>query len=407
MILGALFGQAWHAIGANRLRTLLTMLGMVIGVGAVILMLAIGQGASRMVKASVESMGSNLLIVMSGWGRSSGARTAAGNLPTLTVEDYEAIAQLPGIAAIAPITMGNAQVIYGSANWNTNVIGTTPSYLTVREWVLADGVAFTESDVRSVTRVAIIGQTVVDNLFGGQNPVGKTLRIQKSPFLIIGVLAPKGQSLDGRDQDDAIIVPLTTSQRQLFGEEFVGSLRMIMVQTQTAGDLNVLENDITLLLRKRHRVAQGLEDDFSVRNLTAMASVALETTKVMTWLLGSIAAVSLVVGGIGIMNIMLVSVTERTAEIGVRMAIGARRRDILLQFLIEAVLVAVAGCLIGLLLGIGCAAITERMSGMDTVVTGGALLLSFSVAALVGVVFGFYPAWRAAQLNPIEALRYG
>ncbi|MGH8529838.1 MAG: ABC transporter permease [Nevskiales bacterium] len=403
----ALFGQAWHAIGANRLRTLLTMLGMVIGVGAVILMLAIGQGASRMVTGSIEAIGSNLLIVMSGGGRSSGARTAVGNLPTLTVDDAAAIAKQPGVAAMAPISTGSAQVVYGSANWNTLVYGTTPAYLTVREWSLLDGVAFTDSDVRSVTRVALIGQTVVDNLFGGQNPVGRTLRIQKSPFLVIGVLASKGQSLDGRDQDDTVIIPLTTAQRQLFGEEFVGSLRMVIVQADSADAMPVLEREIAQLLRKRHRLAQEAEDDFAVRNLTALAATALETTKIMTWLLGAIASVSLLVGGIGIMNIMLVSVTERTAEIGVRMAVGARRRDILAQFLIEALLVAVAGCLIGLVLGIGCAALAEHASGMDTVVTGGALLLSFSVAAVVGVVFGFYPAWRAAQLNPIEALRYG
>jgi putative ABC transport system permease protein len=407
MMLPSLFGQAWHAIGANRLRTLLTMLGVIIGVAAVIIMLAIGQGASRMVQSSIESMGSNLLIVMSSGGRSGGVRGASGGLPSLNIGDADAIARLPGVSNMAPITLGNTQVVYGANNWNTSVIGTTPAYLEVRDWALSSGVGFTDSDLRSATRVALVGQAVVDNVFGSQNPVGKTLRLQQSPFLVIGVLARKGQSLDGRDQDDSILIPLSTAQRKLFGGQFAGSLRMIMVQAESSDALPLVEQDVTQLLRRRHRLAADAEDDFSVRNLTATAALALETTQVMTWLLGSIASISLLVGGIGIMNIMLVSVTERTAEIGVRMAVGARRRDILIQFLIEAVLVAVGGCLIGLALGVGGALLVERFTEMSTAVTSFSLLLSFSVAAAVGVIFGFYPAWRAAQLNPIEALRYG
>jgi putative ABC transport system permease protein len=407
MMLPSLFGQAWHAIGANRLRTLLTMLGVIIGVAAVIIMLAIGQGASRMVQSSIESMGSNLLVVTSSGGRSGGVRGASGGLPTLNIGDADAIARLPGVANMAPIAMGNVQVVYGAANWNTSVMGSTPAYLEVRDWALSDGVGFTDSDLRSATRVALVGQAVVDNVFGNQNPVGKTLRLQQSPFLVIGVLAPKGQSLDGRDQDDSILIPLSTAQRKLFGGQFAGSLRMIMVQAESSEALPLVEQDVTQLLLRRHRLAADAEDDFSVRNLTATAALALETTQVMTWLLGSIASISLLVGGIGIMNIMLVSVTERTAEIGVRMAVGARRRDILIQFLIEAVLVAVGGCLIGLALGVSGALLVERFSEMTTAVTSFSMLLSFSVAAAVGVIFGFYPAWRAAQLNPIEALRYG
>jgi putative ABC transport system permease protein len=248
---------------------------------------------------------------------------------------------------------------------------------------------------------------VVNNVFGGENPVGKTLRLQQSPFVVIGVLAPKGRSMDGRDQDDTILVPLTTAQRQLFGRQFPGSLRMIMVQAENSAMLPLVEQDVTQLLRQRHRLAPEAEDDFFVRNLTATAEAELETSRVMTRLLASIASISLLVGGIGIMNIMLVSVTERTAEIGVRMAIGARRRDILAQFLIEAVLVATGGCLIGLASGVGGALLVERFSDMSTEITSLSLVLSFAVAAAVGVVFGFYPAWRAARLNPIEALRYG
>jgi putative ABC transport system permease protein len=407
MMLPALFGQAWHAIGANRLRTLLTMLGVVIGVASVIIMLAIGQGASRSVEDSIKSMGSNLLIVMSAGGRSSGARGASGTLPTLNLDDAEAIAQLPGIANLAPITIGNAQVVYGPANWNTSVIGTTAAYLEVRDWKLADGTGFTDSDLRSATRVALVGQAVVDNVFGGENPVGKTLRLQQNPFVVIGVLAPKGQSMDGRDQDDTILVPLTTAQRKLFGNQFPGSLRMIMVQAENSDALPLVEQDVTRLLRQRRRLAEDAEDNFFVRNLTATAEAELETSRVMTRLLASIASISLLVGGIGIMNIMLVSVTERTAEIGVRMAVGARRRDILVQFLIESVLVASGGCLIGLAIGVGGALLVERFGDMSTEITSLSLVLSFAVAAAVGVVFGFYPAWRAARLNPIEALRYG
>lgn len=407
MITPILFGQAWHAIGANRLRTALTMLGMVIGVAAVILMLAVGQGASHMVRESIESMGSNLLIVLSGWGHSNGVKTARGSLPTLMVKDVEAIAHLPGVAAVAPISSSDATVVYRAANWSTSVIGTTPAYLNVRGWSIASGVPFTQADLRAATRVVLLGHTVATNLFGGENPVGKTVRINASPYEVIGVLAPKGQSMGGRDQDDTVLLPLTTAQRKLFGAEFIGSVRMAMVQTTSADQLEPVQAAITRLLRQRHHLAKTADNDFDVRNLTALVSKALEFTQIMTWLLGAIASVSLLVGGIGIMNIMLVSVTERTAEIGVRMAVGARRRDVLIQFLIEAVLVAVVGCVIGVLLGVGLAQVAERMSGMDTVVTSTSLLLSFSVAAAVGVIFGFYPAWRAAGLNPIEALRYG
>jgi putative ABC transport system permease protein len=406
MMLGALVGEGWGAMRANRLRTLLTMLGMVIGVGAVILMLAIGQGAQLTVNESIASMGSNLFIVLSGSSTSGGARLGSGSVPTLRLADAQAMADLPDVEAVTPILPNTAQVVYGSGNWNTTVAGATPAYLKVRDWPVSNGQPFSDSDVRSVTRVALLGQTVVSNLFGDEDPVGKTVRIKNSPFLVVGVLDPKGQSLDGRDQDDTVLVPVTTAQRQLFGNQFPGMVRFIMVKAKSAEAMNRLERSLTDLLRTRHRIREEQDDDFSVRNLTAMAQAAAATTKVMSGMLGAIASVSLLVGGIGIMNIMLVSVTERTREIGIRVAIGARRRDILLQFLFEAVLISVSGSLIGVLLGIGCAWAVSHFAEMVVVVTLGSVLLAFGVAAAVGVFFGFYPARRAADLKPIEALRY-
>ncbi|MDP1996969.1 MAG: ABC transporter permease [Gallionella sp.] len=402
----AMLGEAWRAMGANRLRTLLTMLGMVIGVGAVVLMMSIGQGAQYAIKQTISAMGSNLFILLSGHTSNSGVRSGSGGAHTLTVNDAEAIAELPGVQAVAPIHPGSAQVVYGPNNWNTAVIGTTPSYLDARSWVVASGSAFTNSDVRSATRVALIGKVAAQNLFGDENPVGKTIRIQQSPFVILGTLAAKGQSMDGRDQDDTLIIPLTTAQRQVFGTQFPGSVRMLMVQTTTQEVMPAVENAMTELLRQRHRLREGMEDDFFLRNLTAVADSAEESTRVMSLLLGAIASVSLLVGGIGIMNIMLVSVTERTREIGIRMAIGARERDILLQFLLEAIIISIGGCFIGLLLGIGGALLVNELTGTMVIISASSVVVAFGVAATVGIFFGFYPARKAAQLDPIEALRY-
>lgn len=405
-MLTVMLGEAWHAMGANRVRTLLTMLGMVIGVGAVVLMLAVGQGAQYAVNQSISSMGSNLFIVISGTTTAGGVRIGSGAAPTLTVADAGAIAELPGVQAVAPVHPGSAQVVYGSNNWSTSVLGTTPAYFDVRSWPVSSGYPFADSDLRSATRVALLGQTTVKNLFGDEDPVGKTIRIRQSPFIVLGVLAAKGQSLDGRDQDDTIFVPLTTAQRKLFGTQFLGSVRMIMVQAATPDVMPSLQNAMNALLRQRHHLREAEDDDFSVRDLTALASSAAETTRTMSLLLGAIASVSLLVGGIGIMNIMLVSVTERTREIGIRMAIGARERDILAQFLLEAIIISTVGCAIGLILGIGGALLVNQITQSIIVISGSSALIAFAVAAGVGVFFGFYPARKAAKLDPIEALRY-
>jgi putative ABC transport system permease protein len=402
----AMLGESWRAMGANRLRTLLTMLGMVIGVGAVVLMMSIGQGAQYAIQQSISAMGSNLFVLLSGSSTSGGVRSGGGGNLTLTVADADAIAELPGVQAVAPIHPGNAQIVYGPNNWNTSVLGTTPDYLEVRSWPVVEGAIFTDSDVRSATRVALIGKTAAQNLFGDEDPVGKTIRIRQSPFVVLGLLGTKGQGMDGRDQDDTIIIPLTTAQRKVFGSQFPGTVRMTMVQTTTQDVMPQVETAMTQLLRQRHRIREGMDNDFFLRNLTAVADSAAESTRVMSLLLGAIASISLLVGGIGIMNIMLVSVTERTREIGIRLAIGARERDILLQFLLEAIIISVVGCCIGVLVGIGGALLVNMLSDTAVIISWMSVLIAFGVAAATGVFFGFYPAKKAAQLDPIEALRY-
>jgi putative ABC transport system permease protein len=402
-----MLSEAWHAMGANRLRTFLTMLGMVIGVGAVILMMAIGEGAQQSIKRSIDSMGSNLFVILSGSSSASGSRSGSGNSSALNINDANAVGDLEDIAAIAPISTGNAQIIFSGNNWNTSIIGTSPTYFSIRGWNVDSGELFSDADIRSANRVALIGKTVAENLFGDDiDPIGKTIRIKKSPFMILGVLESKGQSFDGRDQDDTIIVPITTAQRKLFGNQIPGSVRMIMAQAKSEKYMGVAEDAINDLIRQRHNIRENAESDFSVRNLTAMAKTASETAKTMSMLLGAIASISLLVGGIGIMNIMLVSVTERTREIGIRMAIGAREKDILLQFLLEACVISIVGCVIGIALGLGGSLIVKKMVGAEILISMRSIVLAFSVAASVGVFFGYYPATKAAKLHPIEALRY-
>ena len=402
----AIFAESWRAMAMNGMRTALTMLGMVIGVAAVVLMLAVGQGAQYTVNQSIASMGSNLFIVLSGASTSGGLRFGAGSVPTLTVADAQALAQVPAVKAVSPSYPGNAQLAYGSNNWSTIVTGSTPDYFTVRNWSLDSGHPFEESDVRGATRVVLIGQTVAKNLFGEEDPTGKIIRIKNMPFLVVGLLSAKGQSLDGRDQDDTAVVPVTTAQRKLFGNQFPGTVRYIMVQGRSAETMDEAEREMNQLLRQRHRLAEDAENDFTIRNLTSVAQSAAGSAQAMSFMLGAIASISLLVGGIGIMNIMLVSVTERTREIGIRMAIGARRRDILLQFLFEALIICVVGGLVGVLFGVGGAWLVSSMAEMVVVVTVWSILLSFAFSAAIGVFFGYSPARRAALLRPVEALRY-
>ena len=406
MNLFAIITEALRALHQNRLRTGLTMLGMIIGVAAVVLMLSIGQGARTKINETIAAMGSNLFIVVPGATSSGGFSFGSGTVKTLTVNDAHAIAEIPSISAASPVTTGNVQLNYAAKNWSTLILGTTPDYFEVGNWKVESGATFTESDLRSAARVVVLGSVTAKNLFGDEDPVGKTIRITNRPFLVTGVLMAKGQSLTGRDQDDNVFIPITTSERQITGNPFPGSIRYMLVQGKSAEEMDIAEIEITQLLRQRHRIATGKENDFTVRNLTAIADVATGAAKVMSIVLGAIASVSLLVGGIGIMNIMLVSVTERTREIGIRMAIGANQRAILTQFLLEAMMICIMGGLIGLLLGIGGAWLVSQVTDMLIVITLGMVGLAFLFASAVGIFFGFYPAKKAASLKPVDALRY-
>jgi putative ABC transport system permease protein len=383
------------------------MLGIIIGVGAVIAMLAVGTGASRRISEHISKMGSNLLMIVPGATTAGGVRMGSGTQPTLSMADAEAILkECTAVSDVAPVLSGVAQVVYGHQNWSTGVVGTTPGMLNVRDWPLASGRSFTQQDVKSAAKVCLLGQTVVDNLFGDMNPVGQVIRIKKVPFTVLGVLEKKGQSPQGRDQDDTIYVPVTTAQKKLFGTTFPGMVRTIMVKARSMEDLASAERQVNELLRQRHRIGPRQDDDFTVRNLTQFMQAQEQSTKVMTLLLGAIASVSLLVGGIGIMNIMLVSVTERTREIGIRMAIGAKTWDIRLQFIIEALILSLIGGVAGIIAGISASEIISALAGWSTVVSLFAILVAFGFSGLVGVFFGFYPAYKASLLDPIEALRY-
>ena len=406
MKLVALPGEAWRAMALNGLRTALTMLGMVIGVGAVVLMLAVGDGARHTVNEQIRAMGSNLFIILSGASTSSGVRMGSGTKPTITIADAEALAKLPTLDGVAPVQSQTVQLAFGASNWSAQVYGVTPEFLRVRDWAIESGQGISDTDVRSAARTVVLGQLVKKELFGADDPVGKTVRIKNLPFTVVGVAAGKGQSLSGRDQDDVAFVPLTTAQSKLFGVPFPGTIGFMMVRARSTELMADAEADIRQTLRQRHRLLDKDDDDFTVRNLSSTAETAATTARILTIMLGTVASISLVVGGIGIMNIMLVSVTERTREIGIRMAVGARRREILLQFLLEAILICAIGGTVGVLLGIGAAWLVSDLAGMTVVVSGTAILLAFAFSAATGIFFGYYPAHKAARLQPVEALRY-
>jgi len=406
MPISSIFKISLRALRMNKLRSGLTILGIIIGVSAVITMIAVGNGASQGIKAQIASMGSNLLIIVPGTTTASGVRMGAGTQPTLSVADAEAIQKLLEVQTVAPISSGVGQLVYENRNWSTLITGSTPSIFSILNWNLALGRLLNEEDNRGSAKVCVLGDTVATQLFGEINPIGKIIRIKRIPFVVVGLLSAKGQSAVGTDQDDVVYVPLTTAQKQLFGTTFPGSVRIIMVQASADELLDTAQEKITLLLRQRHRIGPNQDDDFSVRNITQMMEAFQTATRILTILLGSIASISLLVGGIGIMNIMLVSVTERTREIGIRMAIGAKTWDIRLQFLIEAMILSLVGGVIGIILGVVAVEMITWLSELKAIITFSSVLLALSFSAIVGIGFGFYPAYKASLLNPIEALRY-
>ena len=395
------FKIAARALRRNKMRSLLTMLGVIIGVGSVIASVSITTGATKQVEDKVASLGQNVVTVFSGSFTGGGMRGGWGSAPTLTVEDTTAIKNEVGnVVAVSPEIRDRMQILANGLNWNTQILGESPDYPQIRDWNIANGAMFTEGDVRSLAKVAVIGKTVVDQLFLNQDPVGQTLIIRNIPFKIVGVLESKGFNLFGQDQDDIVIIPYTSHMRRITKRTFVNS---IMVQAATKDTINQVQDEINALLRDRHKSA---EPDFTVRTQLELMQMATSTTKIMSGLLGAIASVSLIVGGIGIMNIMLVSVTERTREIGIRMAVGARGRDILIQFLIEAVTLSAVGGIMGIALGMAAAWTTSHFTGWPTLTPFAWIGIACVSSALIGIVSGFYPAWKASRLDPIEALRY-
>ncbi len=398
------FSVAYRALRRNKMRSVLTALGIIIGVGAVIAMVGIGNGAKAQVEAQIASLGQNVILIFSGSTTSSGIRTGWGGAGTLKIEDAEAIRrEVPGVIGVSEEVVSTTQVAAGNQNWFTRIFGESADYFDIRQWPLADGAPFTAQDVRGTNKVCVIGRTTATQIYGNENPIGQILRIKNVPFAITGVLTPKGLSPQGVDQDDIVVMPYTSAMKRVIGGT---TLRNINVQIGDPGQIAAAQQQIITLLRQRHNIRPGRDDDFTVRTQQEIAEAATATSRVMTVLLGTIAGVSLVVGGIGIMNIMLVSVTERTREIGVRMAVGARGNDILTQFLIEAVTLSSVGGVIGIICGIGASALLSIYAHWPTLISIGSIAIAFLFSAAVGVFFGFYPARKAAALDPIEALRY-
>ena len=395
---------AFTSLLSNKMRTILTMLGIIIGVGAVIVMVSIGMGVRQNITNSIASLGSNMLIVTPGSANKGGVRSAAGSSQKLKLDDAEAIKKkIKNIDYVSPTVNSSYQIVYGNENWNSSVYGVTPEYLKIRSLSVTSGSFITASDINSRNRVAVIGSTVASNLFDTTNPVGKNIRIGNQPFRVIGVLESKGQSSMGNDQDDVVIIPLTTAQERLMGITYI---RSINIQVSDSSKMDLVQEQVESLLRQRHRIRTGQDDDFTVRNLTSLLETVNNTTTMLTLFLGSIAAISLLVGGLGIMNIMMVSVTERTREIGIRKALGATFKHIMLQFLIEAVIIGVVGGVLGILFGVGSALLVSKVSTFTTYITVFPIVISFSFSVGIGLFFGLYPARKAARLDPIEALRY-
>ena len=395
---------ALRALGRNKLRAFLTMLGIIIGVGAVIAMVAIGEGAKATIRSQIASLGTNVLVVLPGTLTQGGVRGGTGGVNTLVDGDAKAMMrEIPAVAFASPVLRRPEQIVAGNLNWGTLAAGVAPEFQQIRDWQVAEGRFIHEGDIDSAAKVAVIGQTVVTNLFGNDDPLDAVIRIRNIPFRVVGVLAPKGQTSQGTDQDDTVMIPYTTMQKRLLRITYVQSISVSAISAERVPEA---QEQIAALLRQRHRIGQDREDDFTIRNLSDIAEAASTSARVMAVLLGSVASISLLVGGIGIMNIMLVSVTERTREIGIRMAVGARGKDIMLQFLVEAVVMAATGGGIGILLGIGSSEVLKLWANWPTLVSPAIVAIAFLFSGAVGVFFGFYPAKKAATLDPIEALRY-
>jgi len=395
---------AGRSLVKNKTRALLTMLGIVIGVGAVILMVAIGQGATKQIQTTVQGLGTNMIVITPGAVSTSGVSQGAQSFNRLTVEDADHLRQQSFLlSAVSPVVTTRGQIVGGNGNWRAFVFGVHTDYQIIRDWPTEEGVFFDANDMKAMRKVVVLGKTVADNLFGDEDPLQQQVRIRNVPFTVIGVLAKKGQTADGNDQDDVVLAPYTTVQNRLSGHQFI---TQILASTSSPGDIEAGEEEARAIMRDSHGLHQGQDDDFTVRNQEDLAKTAAKTTEVMTLLLSAIAGISLVVGGIGIMNIMLVSVTERTREIGLRMALGARGSDILIQFLVESVVLSLAGGLIGVALGLAGGLILGSFTGWAIAISPVTVFLALAFAASVGIFFGFYPARRAAALDPIEALRY-
>lgn len=397
------FLMAWASLIANKLRSLLTMLGIIIGVAAVIALVSIGNGVKQDIEDSISSLGSNLLVVLPGAPRTPGARSSQGSMKSLKISDYEAIAKLEGVKASSPMTNGSYVVIYQNKNWTTSVAGVNSNFQDVNNWTMTSGRFFSDKNVQNRERVAVVGQTVVKNLFTDEDPVGKEIRVKNIPFRVIGVLKSKGNGTMGNDQDDTVLIPYTTSMERVEGIDY---LRRVYVVAKDDGGIDRLQADIENLLRVRHNIKDTNLDDFNIQNMKSIMETVAQTTGTFTLFLGAVAAISLVVGGIGIMNIMLVSVTERTREIGVRKALGATYSVIVTQFLIEAVVISLMGGFIGIAFGIGASKVIGMVSGMSTIVSVPTIIMSFAFSMAIGLIFGIYPARKAAKLNPIDALHY-